>query len=183
MEAELIARLRRINAGVALAAGAMLLACAGFVLVDVGLRGLGLRSFGGTEEIAGYAMAVGTAWGMAYALLELGHVRIDLLRARGGPTARALADVLSMVAVSGTVTLIAVRGWPVVARSLVNGSTANTPLETPLAWAQVPWLAGWAWFAVMSCVLTLLALSMVVRGRRGETEAAIGVFAEADGPR
>ncbi len=176
----MIARLRRLNAGVAVAAGAMLLACAAFVLLDVGLRGLGLPSLGGTEEIAGYAMAIGTAWGMAYTLLELGHVRIDLLRARGGTKARAFADLFAMVVLSGTVTLIAVRAWPVVARSLANGSTANTPLETPLAWVQVPWLLGWAWFATMACVLTGLAASLILRGRTAEAEAAIGAFAEAD---
>ncbi len=174
-----IDRLRRINRGVALVAGTMLLACAGFVLLDIVMRRLG-SSLGGTEEIAGYAMAIGTAWGMSYALLELGHVRIDLLRARGGTMARALADVFSMIVLSATVVFVAVQAWPVVARSLENGSRANTPLETPLAWVQVPWFAGWLWFAIVSCALTLLTLSMVVRGRAAETEAAIGAFAEAD---
>ncbi|WP_347882272.1 TRAP transporter small permease subunit [Jannaschia ovalis] len=174
-----IDRLRRLNRGIALLTGLMLLACAGFVLLDITMRRLG-GSLGGTEEIAGYAMAIGTAWGMAYTLLELGHVRIDLLRARGTTLVRALADIFSMVVLTATVTFIAVQAWPVVARSLANSSRANTPLETPLAWVQVPWFAGWVWFATVSAVLTLLALSMVLRGRAGETEAAIGAFAEVD---
>ncbi|WP_371155520.1 TRAP transporter small permease subunit [Jannaschia sp. 2305UL9-9] len=174
-----IGRLRRLNAGVAIVTGAMLLACAGFVLLDIIMRRLG-SSLGGTEEIAGYAMAIATAWGMSYTLLELGHVRIDLLRQRGSTMVRALADIFSMIVLSGTVVFIAVKCWPVLERSLSNGSRANTPLETPLAWVQVPWFAGWVWFAVMSCVLTLLALSMVVRGRFEDSEAAIGAFAEQD---
>ncbi|MEM7710740.1 MAG: TRAP transporter small permease [Pseudomonadota bacterium] len=179
MELVWIARLRRLNRGVALATGAMLLLCAGFVLLDIVSRQVG-HSLGGTEEIAGYAMALATAWGMAYALLELGHVRIDLLRARGGPTVRALADLFAMSVLSGTVVFVAIQAWPVVERSLANGSRANTPLATPLAWVQVPWFAGWVWFAAMSCALTLLALSMVLRGRAAETEAAIGAFAEQE---
>lgn len=179
MELKLIAILRRINKGVALLVGLGLLACAGFVLLDIVMRQIG-TSLGGTEEIAGYAMAIATSWGMGYTLLELGHVRIDLLRSRMQSFGRALFDVFAMVVMSGVVVTIAIKAWPVVERSLVNGSRANTPLETPLALVQVPWFAGWVWFAVMSCIVTLAALSLIVRGRAAETEPMVGAFAEQD---
>ncbi len=179
MELKMIEALRRLNRGIALLVGLGLLGCAGFVLADIIMRQIA-HSFGGTEEIAGYAMALATSWGMAYALLELGHVRIDLLRARTGQTMRALFDVFSMIVLSGVVVTIAIKAWPVVARSLKNGSTANTPLETPLAWVQLPWFAGWVWFAVMSCLVTLAALSLVVKGRNEDTETIAGAFAEQD---
>ena len=161
MELIWIDRLRRINRWVALATGAMLLACAAFVLADIILRRLG-SSLGGTDEIAGYAMAIGTAWGMSYTLLELGHVRIDLLRSRGGTGLKAVADIFSMVVLTATVTFIAIQAWPVVERS------------------QIPWFAGWIWFATVSALVTCLALSMVLRGRAEETEAIIGAFAEQE---
>lgn len=179
MELKLIGILRRINKGVALLVGLGLLACAGFVLLDIVMRQIG-TSLGGTEEIAGYAMAIATSWGMGYTLLELGHVRIDLLRSRIQSFGRALFDVFAMVVMSGVVVTIAIKAWPVVERSLVNGSRANTPLETPLALVQVPWFAGWVWFAVMSCIVTLAALSLIVRGRAAETEPMVGAFAEQD---
>lgn len=179
MELKLIAILRRINKGVALLVGLGLLACAGFVLLDIVMRQIG-TSLGGTEEIAGYAMAIATSWGMGYTLLELGHVRIDLLRSRMQSFGRALFDVFAMVVMSGVVVTIAIKAWPVVERSLVNGSRANTPLETPLALVQVPWFAGWVWFAVMSCLVTLAALSLIVKGRAAETEPMVGAFAEQD---
>lgn len=179
MEQKLIATLRRINKGVALLVGLGLLACAGFVLLDIVMRQIG-TSLGGTEEIAGYAMAIATSWGMGYTLLELGHVRIDLLRSRMQSFGRALFDVFAMVVMSGVVVTIAIKAWPVVERSLVNGSRANTPLETPLALVQVPWFAGWVWFAVMSCIVTLAALSLIVKGRAAETEPMVGAFAEQD---
>jgi TRAP-type C4-dicarboxylate transport system permease small subunit len=51
------------------------------VLTDIIMRQIG-TSLGGTEKIAGYAMALATSLRMSYTLLELGHVRIDLLRSR-----------------------------------------------------------------------------------------------------
>jgi TRAP-type C4-dicarboxylate transport system permease small subunit len=177
----LVALLRRLNRGVAYAVGALLLLCAGAVLLDILLRRLG-ASFGGTDEISGYVMAVATSWGMAYALLELGHIRIDLLRRRPGPRGRALFDLGAMLATSAVVVAVAVQCWPVLARSLANGSRANTPLEMPLAWVQGPWFAGWVWFASMCCLLTLAALRMVLRGDLAASERAVGAFGEGAPP-
>ncbi|MFK7753686.1 MAG: TRAP transporter small permease subunit [Sedimentitalea sp.] len=179
MELRMIAGLRALNKAVALLVGVGLLACAAFVLTDIILRRVG-TSLGGTEEIAGYAMALATSWGMSYTLLELGHVRIDLLRSRAGSFGRALFDVFSMIVTSGVVITIAIKAWPVVERSLVNGSRANTPLETPLIWVQMPWFAGWIWFAVMSSLVTLAALSLLVKRRHSETERFVGAFAEQE---
>lgn len=179
MELTMIKTLRKLNRGVALVVGFGLLLCAGFVLTDIIMRQIG-TSLGGTEEIAGYAMALATSWGMSYTLLELGHVRIDLLRSKTHGLKRALFDVFSMIMVSGVVITIAIKAWPVVERSLVNGSRANTPLETPLIWVQAPWFAGWVWFACMSTLVTLAALSLLFKRRHEETESFIGAFAEQE---
>ncbi len=179
MELMMITRLRAINKGVVLAVGFGLLLCAGFVLTDIIMRQIG-TSLGGTEEIAGYAMALATSWGMSYTLLELGHVRIDLLRSRANSFGRALFDVFAMIVMSGVIITIAIKAWPVVERSLVNGSTANTPLETPLIWVQMPWFAGWVWFAMISTLTTLAALSLLLKRRHAETESFVGAFAEQD---
>lgn len=179
MERKMIDSLRVINKGVALAVGFGLLLCAAFVLTDIIMRQIG-TSLGGTEEIAGYAMALATSWGMSYTLLELGHVRIDLLRSRFQSFNRALFDVFSMIVMTGVIITIAIKAWPVLERSITNGSRANTPLETPLAWVQLPWFAGWVWFAAMSTLTTLAALSLLIKRRHEETEAFVGAFAEQD---
>ncbi|MDA8747205.1 TRAP transporter small permease [Litoreibacter sp.] len=179
MTMKLLSTLRTINRGVALLTGIMLLACAAFVLLDIVFRQLG-SSFGGTDEISGYVMAIATSWGMAYTMLELGHVRIDLLRARCASFGRCLFDLFSMVVLSGTVVLIAFKCWPVLERSIKNGSTANTPLETPLALVQGPWFAGWLWFAIMACLTTFAALKLILRGDFDQSEQAIGAFAEVE---
>ena len=179
MELALIAHLRKINRAIALLVGLGLLAMAGFVLADIVLRQFH-ASFGGSEELAGYAMALASSWGMAYALMELGHIRIDLIRSRTGSFARALFDIFAMIVMSAVIVTIAIQCWPVVERAVENGSRANTPLATPLAWVQIPWFAGWVWFAFMSCLVTLAALALLVRGRAEETESFIGAFAEQD---
>lgn len=179
MELAMIETLRRLNRKIALIVGAMLLLCAAFILADILGRQLG-ASFGGTDEISGYVMALATSWGMAFTLLELGHVRIDLLRGRVQSFGRALFDLFSMVVMTGVIAMIALKSWPVVARSLANGSTANTPLETPLAWVQLPWFAGWLWFAIMSTCVTFAALSLILKRRHAETESFAGAFAEQD---
>lgn len=179
MELALINRLRKLNRAIAIVVGLGLLGMAAFVVADIALRQVH-ASFGGSEELAGYAMALVSSWGMAYALLELGHIRIDLLRSRTRGTLRALVDIFSMIVMSWVVITIAIKCWPVVERAVENGSRANTPLATPLAWVQIPWFAGWVWFAVMACLVTLAAISLFVRGRGTETEPFIGAFAEQD---
>ncbi len=79
MELALINTLRKLNQTIALIVGLGLLGMAAFVVADIALRQVH-ASFGGSEELAGYAMALVSSWGMAYALLELGHIRIDLIR-------------------------------------------------------------------------------------------------------
>lgn len=175
----ILTTLRSLNRWVAIAIGLGLLGCAGFVLLDIVLRQVG-ASFGGTDEISGYAMAIATSWGMGYALLELGHVRIDILRGRAAARGRALFDLLSLLTLSATITLIAFKAWPVVERSVANGSRANTPLETPLALVQVPWFAGWVWFATVAWLTFLAGLMLVARGQFDKSEAAIGCFSEAE---
>ena len=68
----MIETLRRLNKGVALFVGAGLLICAAFVLIDIIMRRFG-TSLGGTEEMAGYAMALATSWGMAHLQQGIGH--------------------------------------------------------------------------------------------------------------
>ena len=179
MAEELLRRLKWMNRFVAMLIGAILFACTALVLADVLLRKLG-SSLGGTDEITGYVMAIVTSWGMGFALLELSHVRVDVLRGRVGALGRTLFDLFAMIALSGTITLIAVQCWPVLERSITNSSRANTPLETPLWIVQLPWFAGWAWFGIVAWLTLIAALLLILRGEFKASEAAIGAIDEAE---
>lgn len=171
--------LRVINRGIALMVGIGLLVCVGYVLLEILLRRFG-SSLGGTSEITGYVMAVATAWGMGFALMELSHIRIEVLRTRFASWGRVFLDLLAMLAMSATVVIIAFRAWPVLARSLTNNSRANTVLETPLWIPQSLWFAGWVWFACMCCAVTLLSIILVLQGKLGSVEKRIGIRNEIE---
>lgn len=180
MAERILIGLRRLNRAVAIAVGVLFLTCSALVLVDIVLRRLG-NSLGGTDEISGYVMAIGTAWGMAFALLELSHVRIDFLRSNTSTKWKAAFDLVSMFTLASTVSIIAVQCWPVVAATLRNNSHANTPLETPLALVQVPWFAGWVWFAVMAWLTFVAAMALILKGEFETAESFTGVFPEVEG--
>ena len=179
MPQALLSVLRRINLWVAIAVGVVLLGCAVFILADILLRQVG-ASFGGTDEISGYVMAIVTSWGMAFTMLELGHVRIDILRAQLASKGRVMMDLFSQAVLALVISVIAFQCWPVVATSIQNRSTANTPLETPLTLVQLPWFLGWTWFAAMAWITLVTAAIMTLRGDLDDTEAAIGAFGEAE---
>lgn len=182
MADRLLCGLRAVNRLTAIGVGVLLLLCAVAVLLDIVLRRAG-GSFGGTDEISGYVMAVATAWGMGFALMELGHVRIDLLRSRAQARGRVLFDLFSLLVLGAVVTLIALRCWPVLERSLAVSARANTPLETPLWIVQLPWFAGWAWFALTAWLTFLAALALVAGGQFDRAEAAIGSIPEQEATR
>ena len=155
--------LRRANAIVALAVGVILLLTCCFILLDIILRKFG-AVLGGSDEISGYVMAIIASWGLSFGLTELAHVRIDIMRVRFGQTWQAYFDVISILFVFFVVTLIAFQAWPVLEKTLANGSLANTSLMTPLWIPQLMWFAGWVWFSVSAGLL--LVLSCILLGQR-----------------
>ncbi len=167
--------LRRANRLVALILGGALLLTVAFVLVDVIGRKLGWGSLGGSDEISGYVMAAVASWGLACALLDRAHVRIDVVRQKLGQTGQAVMDLFSMIVTNGVVLLIAYYCWPVLAKSIERDSHANTPLETPLWSPQGIWFAGWAWFALSATLLSLIGIAYLARGERQKLNRSIGI--------
>jgi TRAP-type C4-dicarboxylate transport system permease small subunit len=166
--------LKRINDGVALIAGLSLLACVTLILVEIVVRQLGMP-LGGTDEISGYVMAITTSWGVAYALTERAHVRIDLVRNKCLPVGKALLDCIAILALAGTAITVAWRGWPVLSKTLATGAKANTALETPLWIPQVLWWSGWLWFAVSAILIAAASLLLLYQRRYDEVNEIAGM--------
>ncbi len=171
---QLLTWLRRMNERLAVIAGLLLLASVTVTILDIIARRFGL-SLGGTDELSGYAMAISTSWGISYALTSMAHVRIDLLRAKAAPAGRALFDAIAILSLAGTAVVIAYRVWPVLAKTLKSGATANTPLETPLWIPQSLWFAGWAWFAVSAVVIAIAVILYVVQAKFDDVDEVAGV--------
>lgn len=155
--------IRRMNRRVGLACGGVLVLACGLILVEIVMRRVAFGLIGGTDEISGYVMAAVASWSAGYALIERAHIRIDLVHRRLPRPGRALLDVLSLGGLLATSVVILAYGWKVLDTSLASGSTANTPLETPLWIPQTLWFVGWIWFALASAGLLALTLWAVVK--------------------
>ena len=97
-----------------------------------------------------------------------------------GKTAEQIAmfDAVAILALAGVAAAIAYRAWPVLAKTVKNGSTANTTLETPLWIPQTLWFAGWAWFAMSAGLIAASVLIYVVSGKFDEVDKIAGLRGE-----
>ncbi|MEM6944572.1 MAG: TRAP transporter small permease [Pseudomonadota bacterium] len=164
MNAETILRgLRRVNAGVGLACGLVLLAACLLILVEIFMRQVAFGLLGGTDEISGYVMAGVASWAAGYALVERAHIRIDILHRRLPGPGRTALDILSLSALLAVSGALLWHGWGVLSKTLERGSTSNTPLETPLWIPQSVWLAGWLWFTLATAILLALTIRAAMR--------------------
>ena len=169
--------LKSFNEWLAIAAGSLLLGSVLVTLFDIIARQFGM-SLGGTDELSGYAMAISTSWGISYALTCMAHVRIDLLRARRTSKGQAMFDIIAVLALAGTAIVVAYRVWPVLARTIKYGSTANTTLETPLWIPQSLWMMGWMWFAASALIIATASLLAFFSGRFEQVNSITGVRGE-----
>ncbi len=153
--------------------GALVLAAALLIGVDVTLRKFFNTSLGGADELAGYALALGTAWSLGAAMLDRAHIRIDSLYAffpRGLRLALDFAGLSLFMAFFG---LIAWHGWNVMQQSWVSGSRSQSALATPTVIPQGIWLAGLALFFALGLALLVHAVLMLARGNAAAAEKAI----------
>ena len=155
-------RLQTIAQGVsrvgAIAGGALLLLAAVTIFIDITLRYTIAVTVGGADELAGYALAIASAWGFSAALLSRSHIRIDTVYVRVRRPIRALLDVLSLAALAFFFTLVAWHAWGVVRQSWVSQSRSQSEIETLLVIPQGLWFAGLLFFVAVA--LLLLARSL-----------------------
>src|SRR5918911_4054581 len=90
--------------------GALVLAAAVLIGVDVLMRKFLARSIGGADELAGYSLAIGTAWGLGAALIDRAHIRIDSLYVLFPQKLRLLLDVAALVLFVGFFALMTWHG-------------------------------------------------------------------------
>jgi TRAP-type mannitol/chloroaromatic compound transport system permease small subunit len=147
-------------------AGAMMLAAAILVSVDVLLRKFATLTIGGADELSGYAFAVGTSWALAFTLLRRANVRVDALYARLSERAAATLDLLSLLSLLVFVGYLTWRASLVLQDSLLFSAHATTPLATPLWIPQSLWLVGFGLFLFTIVPLIATVALALVRGDR-----------------
>jgi TRAP-type C4-dicarboxylate transport system permease small subunit len=122
------------------------------------------RSIGGADELAGYALAIGSAWGLAAALVERAHIRIDSLYLLFPSRLRIALDFAGLMLLVGFFALIAWHGSGVVMQSWTSCSRSQSDLQTPTVIPQLAWIAGLFLFVVVGLVLLLTALARLRAG-------------------
>lgn len=154
--------------------GALVLAAAILIGIDVVMRKFFATSIGGADELAGYALAIGTAWSLGAALLDRAHIRIDSLYVLLPTRLRLALDFLGLILFVGFFGLIARHGWNVVRQSWDAGSRSQSALQTPTVIPQTIWFVGLVLFVAVGIVLLVYALRLAARGETAAVAAAIG---------
>jgi TRAP-type C4-dicarboxylate transport system permease small subunit len=143
------------------------LAAAVLIGIDVALRKFFNTSIGGADELAGYALALGTAWSLGAALLDRAHIRIDSLYVLFPRSLRLALDFVGLALFIAFFALIAWHGWTVVQQSWVSGSRSQSALQTPTVIPQALWLVGLGFFFLVGVVLLAHAAMLVSRRNAG----------------
>ncbi|MCX7365560.1 MAG: TRAP transporter small permease [Alphaproteobacteria bacterium] len=144
--------------------GALVLLAAVVIGIDVLMRKFLDRSIGGADELAGYSLAIGTAWGLGATLLDRAHIRIDSLYVLFPQKVRLALDAVAIVLLVGFFALTTWHGLGVVSQSWTSGSRSQSALETPTIIPQALWIAGLATFVAIGALLLLQALRTALSG-------------------
>ena len=145
----------------AYACGALFLLLAFYTTVDVLGRRYGGPFSGVTDEMGGYALALGFSWALAYTLRTGGHVRVDILLPMVSARARRVLDALALALMAIFAATVSVYLWKLVGSSYAIGATGHSIIQTPQ----------WVPQALMAAGYSLLALVSVT----GFLAAALGV--------
>lgn len=154
--------------------GALIIISAFLITLSIILRKLFNISFAGADELSGYAFGIATSFSFAYALFERAHIRVDALYNLFPAWMKIFANFLGMFLLTSFVAVICLMAWNLVADTLVYNSHSITPLRTPLAIPQIPWLTGWIFFLFCSVLLILAALKALISKNISAVNRLIG---------
>jgi TRAP-type C4-dicarboxylate transport system permease small subunit len=155
--------------------GALVLLAALLIGVDVILRKFFTTSIGGADELAGYALAIGTAWGLAATLLERAHIRIDTLYMLFPRIYRIILDLVGLALFIFFFAMVAWHGSGVVMQSWTSGSRSQSALQIPTVIPQLIWIIGLLLFVLVGLTLFLDALIKLKTGDRAGIGRTIGI--------
>lgn len=177
-------RLQSVAEGIArvgsIAGGALLLIASILICIDITLRYTLSITLGGADEVSGYALAIGSAWGFSSALLSRSHIRIDTVYVRVRPRVRALLDLTSLAVLVSFFGLVSWYAWGVVKQSWDSNSHSLSAIEAPLVVPQALWFAGLVFFVALALFLLVRGLVAFFTGDLNSLFALIGSKSAVD---
>jgi TRAP-type mannitol/chloroaromatic compound transport system permease small subunit len=154
--------------------GLLIIASALLVGVEVVIRRAFNLTIGGADELSGFALAISTAFGLAFTLLERAHIRIDSLYVHLPVRVCALLDIVGLTLFAGFFGLITWHAAGVLETSWRLGARSMSPLATPLIIPQALWVAGLVMFLLIAGLLLIRALGALVTGEVVTVQRLIG---------
>lgn len=154
--------------------GALLLGAALLIGIDVATRNWLQFSVPGTDELAGYALAIAGSWALTYALLSRAHIRVDSLYVLLPIKVRCALDLLGMVSLIVFFSLVARHAYGTLEQSIISGSRSQSELAVLLAIPQAAWFAGLTFFVVTALVVLVIAITRFVRHDYDTIQRTIG---------
>ena len=154
--------------------GALLIAAAVLVGIEVVIRKAFSLSIGGADELSGYALAISTSWALAFALLERAHIRIDSLYIHLPVRWCALLDILGLALLIAFFALVTWYGFGVFATSYTLDAESLSPLSTPLVVPQALWVLGLVMFLAIAVLLLIRALGALATGDLATVRRLVG---------
>jgi TRAP-type mannitol/chloroaromatic compound transport system permease small subunit len=154
--------------------GLLIVASALLVGVEVMIRRAFDLTIGGADELSGFALAISTAFGLAFTLLERAHIRIDSLYVHLPVRVCALLDILGLALLLGFFGLITWHAFGVLETSWRLGARSVSPMATPLIIPQALWVAGLIMFLLIGALLLMRALAALVRGDAVSVQRLLG---------
>lgn len=154
----------RVVTFAALVAGYALLVQAVLTAFEIVARKLFNYSFQGVDELGGYGLAITASLGFGFATLHRAHTRVDILLRVLPQLVRAVLHVVASTILLAIAVCMLWYSQSSLAETLLYGSIANSPLETPLWIPQGLWLAGFAVFVASAAIMAFRAAALLFRG-------------------
>jgi TRAP-type C4-dicarboxylate transport system permease small subunit len=155
-------------------AGLILLLSALAIAFDIGIRFFFNRTIGGGNELAGYALAFASAWGITVALLQRAHIRIDSVYTYLSLRVRSVLDIVALLSFISFMSLVVYYGYYVLDQSLISDTHSVSSLEVPLAVPQFFWFVGLVFFLFVATLLLVRSTIAFARGDVRKVNALIG---------
>lgn len=145
-------------------AGLCYLAITVLICFDIFARRLLGFSTEATTEVTGYLMAIGMSWGLAGALFERAHVRIDVLVQRLPLKMRVGLHLLALLGLMVSTAFFVYGSVSLVQDSHAFNATDLSTLHIPLVIPQGLWAAGLALLLLAVVAITARALRQLMAG-------------------
>lgn len=151
--------------GMAYFSGSTFLLISFYVTLDVaGRRFVGLTT-AVSDEIAGYALACGGVWALAYTLRTGGHVRIDVLLPYLPRRFRWVLNYAAMIVMGIFAAVLGLYAWQLAIQSYRMEAKAMSFIQTPVWFPQTLVALGFSTLTVQAAVMLAagLAESLLLR--------------------